>query len=274
MNGSALIEAEYVSSILMYNNLRILDASWSLDGADMQAAFATEHIAGAQFFDLELISDKSSLLPHMAPTHDQFAKAVGDLGINAQDQVVIYDQMGLFSAARVWWLFKLMGHKEVKVLRGGLPGWKKSGLPVTDLVTIISPQIYKPDFQPHLVIDQSGVMQSIDQRVILDARSKPRFDGKSPEPRQGLRSGHIPSSHTLPYTELIRDGALKPVAELEAIFAVYDIGEQPVITTCGSGVTAAIISLALYETGRSSSLYDGSWAQWGMEGNDTPVETL
>lgn len=269
------IEPRQLQALIEKQAVKILDGSWALDGTDMQALYMQEHIPSAQFFDLEAISDHASALPHMAPSAQQFAEAVGSMGISENDHVVIYDRQGLFSAARVWWTFKLMGHDKVQILHGGLPAWKVAGLPVAaDIITPV-PTIYSPQYQAKKVIDMSTLHDHLDRMgyTILDARPKARFDGAAHEPRAGLRSGHMPGSRSLPFAELIRDGALKPQTELTEILKEHGVSaDSTVITTCGSGVTAAIISLALHEIGHTSALlYDGSWAEWGQETLDTPV---
>lgn len=255
--------------------VRIIDGSWALDGTDMQALYRQAHIPGAQFFDLESVSDHSTPLPHMAPSPVQFAEAIGQMGISEKDHVVIYDRQGLFSAARVWWTFKLMGHEKVHVLRGGLPAWQVAGFAVTDQVTTPVSTIYAPRHIPEKIISLNVLLDKLKVMgsLVLDARPRARFEGTAPEPRAGLRSGHMPGSRSLPFGELIRDGALKPRDELETIFKTYGAEDAgTIVTTCGSGVTAAIISLALYEIGHTSArLYDGSWAEWGQDTLDTPV---
>jgi thiosulfate/3-mercaptopyruvate sulfurtransferase len=269
------IEPGCLNALIEKQAVKVLDGSWALDGTDMQALYTQEHIPSAQFFDLEAISDKASALPHMAPSARKFAEAMGTLGISDTDHVVIYDRQGLFSAARVWWTFKLMGHEKVQVLRGGLPAWIAAGLPVTSEIITPVPTTYSPQFQDKKVISLKELHHKLDTAgyTILDARPRARFDGNAPEPRVGLRSGHMPGSRSLPFAELIRDGALKPKTELSEILKARGVdSESTVITTCGSGVTAAIISLALSETGHTSALlYDGSWAEWGQEILDTPV---
>ncbi len=211
----------------------------------------------------------------MAPSPELFASSVGALGISAEDTVVVYDRQGLFSAARVWWTFRLMGHRDVRVLRGGLPAWREAGFSVTDAVTVASPAVYTSVIHAEKIIDLNGLRQVLGTHtVVLDARPSARFAGAVPEPRSGLRNGHMPGSRSLPFAELIQDGALKSAEDLRTILDARGAdGRAPVVTTCGSGVTAAIISLALAELGRESRLYDGSWAQWGQEGLDTPVVT-
>ncbi len=269
------IDATELKSLIDRHAVRVIDGSWALDGTDMHALYAGEHIPGAVFFDIDAISDKSSSLPHMAPSPEMFAAAVGTMGITADDTVVIYDRQGLFSAARVWWTFRLMGHRDVRILRGGLPAWREAGFSVTDAVTVAKPAVYTPVLQAENVLDLNGLRQVLGtDTVVLDARPAARFEGAAPEPRSGLRNGHMPGSRSLPFGELIRDGALKPADELRVILDGKGAdGTVPVVTTCGSGVTAAIISLALAELGRESRLYDGSWAQWGQDRLDTPVVT-
>jgi len=253
--------------------VKVIDGSWALDGTDMRTLYDQAHIPGAVFFDIEAISDHSSGLPHMAPSPEQFAQAVGALGISADDLVVVYDQQGLFSAARVWWTFRLMGHENIKVLRGGLPAWRAAGLSISGDVTEIRPAVYTPVRHGEKSINLNELRENLDNgTIVLDARPAARFEGSAPEPRAGLRSGHMPGSRSLPFAELLRDGALKPADELKTILDAKGAdGSAPIVTTCGSGVTAAIITLALAEIGRESRLYDGSWAQWGQETLDTPV---
>ena len=271
------VEPNLLFNLIGKDDVKVLDASWALDGTDMRALFVHDHLPGAQFFDIEAISDHSTDLPHMAPSPQAFAETMGALGLCASDQVVIYDRQGLFSAARAWWTFKLMGHAQVYVLRGGLPAWKAAGLPVEDQVASPVATDYVPDYQPQKIISLNELRKHVEAShdIILDARSKARFEGTAPEPRAGLRSGHMPTGRSLPFSELIQDGVLKPRHELEAIFAVYGITPtRTVITTCGSGVTAAIISMALAEVGHTDALlYDGSWSEWGQEGLGTPVVT-
>lgn len=259
-----------------YNQLnayKFIDASWALDGSDRKKVYEQSHIEGAHFFDIDLISDKSQNLPHMAPTPLQFAKAVGDMGISEHDTVIIYDQFGLFSAARVWWTFHLMGHQNVAVLGGGLPAWQAANFPVTDAPTISEAVLYQPHYRHERVTSRARLNDLIGHCKILDARPADRFLGKAPEPRAGLRSGHMPTAQSLPISQLIENGALKNQSALLQIFSGLGIQKgDTVITTCGSGVTAAIISLALECLGHDNkSLYDGSWAEWGQKDLDTDV---
>ncbi len=271
------IAPQDLKALLDRGAVKVVDGSWALDGTDMHALFLGEHIPGAQFFDIETVSDHGTPLPHMAPSPADFAAAVGGMGISAEDRVVIYDRQGLFSAARVWWTFRRMGHHNVRVLRGGLPAWKAAGLPVTGEVAAPEPVVYRPSLHNQMVIDRADLRRHLEigDVLILDARPKARFDGAAPEPRAGLRSGHMPGSRSLPAADVIRNGALKPMDELRAIFAERGLkDDSQVVTSCGSGVTAAILSMALAELGHTAvRLYDGSWAEWGQVTLDTPVVT-
>lgn len=268
------IDVHDLKNLLDHDAVKLIDGSWALDGTDMHALYDLEHIPGARFFDIEEISDRDNDLPHMAPTPQAFARAVSAMGISERDHVVVYDRQGLFSAARVWWTFRLMGHEQVQVLRGGLHAWRAAGLPLTSDVSETHKAIYKTNFRKDLVINRDDLLRILDNResLIIDARPAARFHGIALEPRAGLRSGHMPGSISLPFGELIENGALKSADALKAIF--HDTGadlKSDLITSCGSGVTAAIISLALAESGRASRLYDGSWAEWGRENFTTPV---
>ncbi|WKL56613.1 3-mercaptopyruvate sulfurtransferase [Asticcacaulis sp. ZE23SCel15] len=273
--SSSQIGVECLSKLLSAHDVKIIDGSWALDGTDMKASFLTAHITTAQFFDIEAIRDHNIDLPHMAPSPAKFAEAMGEMGISETDHVVIYDQQGLFSAARVWWTFKLMGHAKVQVLKGGFPAWQAADQPVTEDIHSPRQAAYRPDFQDRMVIGMDEIIAGLDhdQFMIFDARPRARFHGLVPEPRAGLRGGHIPQSHSLPYTELITEGQLKSKDELHAIFAQTGLTpDKTVVTTCGSGVTAAILAFALSEIGHEKvRLYDGSWAQWGQEQLSTPI---
>lgn len=265
-----LVSTDWLAAHLNDPDLRLLDASWYLPGAgrDARAEYDAGHIPGARFFDIDEISDHRSDLPHMAPEPEKFISRMRAMGVGDGHQIVIYDGMGLFSAARVWWLFRLMGKRDVAVLDGGLPKWQAEGRPVEDLAPVVRDRHMTVQRQAGLVKDvtQVAAAAKLGDREILDARAADRFRGDTPEPRPG----HIPGSRNVPFTELLRpDGTMKDLAELKAAFeaAGADL-TKPVITTCGSGVTAAIINLALERMGhRDHSLYDGSWAEWGMYGD-------
>lgn len=255
-------------------DLRILDASWFLDGRDARAGFRAAHIPGAVFFDLDAISDRSSPLPHMLPKPFDFSAAVGALGVGDQDDIVVYDQAGLFSAARVWWTFRVMGAERVRVLDGGLPKWLAEARPTESGETERPRAVFACRPRPHLVadLDTMRAMVADPDRQVADARPAARFRGEAVEPRPGLRSGHMPGACNLPFGAVLDpDGTLKSVEGLRAAFAEAGIDpDRPVTTTCGSGVTAAILSLALARLGRDAPVYDGAWAEWGARA-DTEV---
>ncbi len=269
-----LVSTDWLVAHLKDPDVRILDASWYLSdaGRDGRAEYEAAHIPGARYFDIDDISDHRSELPHMVPPVEKFMSRMRAMGVGDGHQVVVYDGAGMFSAARVWWLFRLMGKMDVAVLDGGFPRWKSEGRPIEDRPPIVRDRHMTVQRQANLVRDvtQVAAASKLGDHEILDARSPARFRGDEPEPREGLRSGHIPGSKNVHYATLLRDdGRMRPVDELRAVFdeAGVDL-TKPVITTCGSGVTAAIISLALERVGHSNhSLYDGSWSEWGMYGD-------
>jgi thiosulfate/3-mercaptopyruvate sulfurtransferase len=252
-------------------DLRVIDASWYLPdmGRDAKAEYKAAHIPGARFFDIDEITDSRSNLPHMAPPPEKFVSRMRAMGIGDGHQVVVYDGAGLFSAARVWWTFRLMGKSDVAVLDGGFPKWQAEGREVEDMPPVLRDRHITVSRQHGLVKDVTQVAHAakLGEAEIIDARSAARFKGEAPEPRPGLRSGHIPGSKNVPYASLLNpDGTMKPVADLRAVFEAAGVNlSKPAITSCGSGVTAAILSLALERMGnKNHALYDGSWAEWGM----------
>lgn len=265
-----LVSTGWLADHFKNPDLRILDGTWFLPGMgrDARSEYEATHIPGARFFDIDDVSDHRSDLPHMVPPVEKFMSRMRALGVGDGHQIVVYDAVGLFSAARVWWLFKLMGQDNIAVLDGGLPKWLAEDRPTEDMPPIIRDRHMTVRRQNHMVKDvtQVAAAAKLNDHTILDARAADRFRGEAPEPREGLRSGHIPGSHSVPFTALLNtDGTMKDADGLRAQFdaAGADLS-KPVITSCGSGVTAAVINLALTRIGKTDhALYDGSWAEWG-----------
>jgi thiosulfate/3-mercaptopyruvate sulfurtransferase len=276
----ALVSTEWLAAHLDSPDVRVVDGSFFLPAQkrDPKAEFAAQHIPGAVFFDIDEIADTDSALPHMLPSPEKFSSRVRKLGLGDGNRIVVYDTSPMTGACRVWWMFRAMGHKDVAVLDGGLPKWLKEGRPVTDDVTIPREKHFTARLDNTLVRSVDDVRGLIDSRreQIVDARAAARFRGEAPEPRAGLRGGHMPGAFNLPYNDLIdpATGTMLPNDNLKARIAASGIDPAKKVTaSCGSGVTACVIGLGLYLTGApEAAIYDGSWTEWGGRA-DTPIVT-
>jgi thiosulfate/3-mercaptopyruvate sulfurtransferase len=272
-----IVSADWLAERLSAPDIVVVDASWHLPnaGRDARAEYLAGHIPGAVFFDIDAISDADSPLPHMLPKPLAFSAAVRRLGIGDGQTIVVYDSVGLYSAARAWWTFRAMGVERVLVLDGGLPAWTAAGHPLEEGEVKRPERAFTARLDNGLVADIEAVRTALaGGRAVVDARAAERFEGRVPEPRPGLRAGHMPGAKSVPFGAVLADGKLKPAAEIAAAFTAAGVDPaKPAVTTCGSGVTAAILTLALASLGnRAVALYDGSWAEWGSR-DDTDVAT-
>jgi thiosulfate/3-mercaptopyruvate sulfurtransferase len=273
-----LVEPSWLAARLQNPSTVVLDATLPPVGVtppvDTRAQHLENHIPGAVFFDIEELSDHATTLPHMLPTPEDFSRSMSALGIGDDNTIVIYEQQGVFSAPRAWWMLRTFGAQHVYILEGGLRAWRASGLPIGSGAVHRIPSSFHATLRRNAVVDLDQLKdQMANHQQILDARSAARFNGTAPEPRPGLSSGHMPGATNIPFTELVEDGRLKPVEKLREYFSAKNVNlEQPITTTCGSGVTAAVIALSLEVVGAPNvGLYDGSWAEYAQQ-PDSAIE--
>jgi thiosulfate/3-mercaptopyruvate sulfurtransferase len=274
----SLVSTEWLAGRINAPDVRVVDASWYLPDMkrDPRAEYTAAHIPRALFFDIDDLSDENNALPHMLAPATKFASRMRKLGLGDGNMIVVYDSAGVYSSPRAWWMLRAMGHEDVAVLDGGLPKWRREGRPLEDMSALPFARHFTARPNNALVRDFRQMTANLksDVEQVIDARGIPRFKAIEPEPRAGVRGGHIPGSRNVPYTELTtEDGTLKSPEELRQVFARHGVSlEKHSVTTCGSGITAAIVMLAMSGAGaKDVALYDGSWAEWGT--SDAPVET-
>jgi thiosulfate/3-mercaptopyruvate sulfurtransferase len=263
-----IVSPQWLKDRLGQPGVKVVDTSWYLpaQNRDAKAEFLAGHIPGAVFFDIDAIADRTTGLPHMLPSADAFAAAAGALGLAETDTIVVYDGLGLFSAPRVWWTLTIFGAQNVRVLDGGLRAWTGAGYPLERGEAKPAPELFTPHFDRRRVVDLAEVRSALESgsAAVADARSAARFRGEAPEPRPGLPSGHMPGAHSLPFDRLVEQGRLVAPAAIRQAFeeAGVDLA-RPTVTTCGSGVTAAVLAFALEAAGKKDvAVYDGAWAEW------------
>jgi thiosulfate/3-mercaptopyruvate sulfurtransferase len=269
-----LISTEWLAAHLNDGNVKIVDASYKMPGITPLAKddYLKAHIPGAVFFDVDAVSDHANPLPHMFPDAEQFGRDAGALGIGNADVVVIYDSGGWIAGPRAWWMFLSYGHRQVRILDGGLKKWRAGGRAVDAGAVTPKPVTFKAAFDARRVRSMQQMVANVASKAeqVIDARASDRFEGRVAEPRPGLRSGHIPGSRNVPYNKLFdpATGAMKPLDDLRAAFSGAGVKlDAPIATSCGSGVSAAVLTLALYRLGvENPALYDGSWSEWGLSG--------
>ena len=282
-SNSPLIEADELIALVASQSVKVVDASWYLPSEQRYplAEYENGHIPGAVFFDIDLICDHSSSFPHMLPSTPQFEAAFGELGIGNDDDVVVYDGSGMFSAPRVWWMLRIFGHDRVRVLNGGLPAWLAEGGELVSIhtqnVTEVEPARFRSTFDAKNLIDIATLWRSLraGDLKVLDARAAARFNGEQPEPRPGVRCGHMPGAINVPFKQLLdAKGRMMTTRTLQQRFEEAGVDlQRPIVTSCGSGVTACVLALGLYCLGRADvAVYDGSWSEWGSC-EEYPVQT-
>lgn len=268
-----LVSTDWLAGALGAPDLALFDASYYMpaEQRDARGEYLCQHIPGARFFDVDEVADPDTDLPHMVPSQGRFSRLVGTMGVGNHHRVVFYDQKGLFSAARGWWLFRLFGHDQVAVLDGGLPKWLAEQRPIAKGVpTLARPERFQPRFRSDLLRGLGDMRRNVGtgREAVIDARSRERFAGTAPDPRPGIPSGHIPGSISLPYPELLNpDKTMKSPETLRALFLAAGVdGAKPVVSSCGSGLTATILSLGLAVAGLPpGAVYDGSWTEWASQ---------